>query len=162
MTHLLRCGGTTPTRLVTRVPKLTGHQMGRQRWATRPRSDAPSESLRCDYSHGRVEQDQIVRFANGKPSTAPRTQGRSRARAGSEVEMGRGAGVDRGGDSGGDPARNGLKRADRAPRRSSMATRSSRAVPASRRRCSEAASARASDRQTRLLGFTSFSPAGAT
>jgi len=56
----------------------------------------------------------------------------------------------------------GLNRADRAPGGGILATRSSHAVSASHRRCCEAASARRSDRQTRLLGFTSFSAAGAT
>jgi hypothetical protein len=131
-----------------------------QRWATRPRPGAPSESLRCDYSHGRGEQD--LSSANGKLSIFPRAQGRTGARAGRAVEMGRGVGVERGSKSGGDPARQGLKRADGAPGGGILATRSSRAVSASHRRCSEAASARRSDRQSRLLGFTSFLAAGAT
>ena len=65
-------------------------------------------------------------------------------------------------DSGGDPARQGLKRVDMALGGGILATRSSRAVAVWRRRCSAAASARLSDRPTWLLGFTSISAAGFT
>ena len=136
--------------------------MGMQRWAPRPRASAPRESQWCNFSHGHGESDVVVRSPNFDVSTAPHTLGGARVRAASLcslAENGRASDLDRGGDSGGDPARKGLKRADRAPGGGILATRSSRAVSASRRRCCEAASARRSDRQTRLLGFTSFSAA---
>jgi len=128
-----------------------------QRWAPRPRASAPRESQWCNFSHGHGESDVVVRSPNFDVSTAPHTLGGARVRAGSLTEKCHASDLDRGGDSGGDPARKGRKRADRAHGGGVLATRSIRAVSASRRRCSEAASARRSSRRKRLVASQHFS-----
>ena len=114
------------------------------------------------FFFGRGHSVTVVRFADGNLSCGPRTRGRARARAGILSETSRTSDLDRGGDSEGGSAVEGLKSSDGARTGGVLATRVSFAASASRRHCSEATSARRSDRQTRLLGFAAFLAAGAT
>jgi hypothetical protein len=92
--------------------------MGMQSWALRPRAGAPNKPLRCDYSHSHSELDVVVRSPNFDVSAASHTLGgaRERARASGQPsgEWPSFRSGPRGRDSGGDPARKGLKCADRA------------------------------------------------
>jgi len=100
----------------------------------------------------------VVRFTDCHLRCRPRTRGGTRARAGCPSETSRTSDLDRGGDSEGDSSGEGLNSADGPREGGVLATRVSFAASASRRRCSEDASARRSGRQTRLLGFVSFLP----
>jgi len=123
---------------------LDGHaKMGAAATSRRAERTSVVRFLARSWRIGRRRPFSKLRRIRGAPHS-----GGARVRAGSLTENGRASDLDRGGDSGGDPARKGLKRADRAPGGGALATRSSRAVSASRRRCSEAASARRSSRQS--------------
>ena len=114
------------------------------------------------FFFGRGKSITVVRFADGSPSCRPRTRDCPGARAGSPSETSRTLNLHCGGDSDGGSAGEALTSADVARSGGVLTTRVSFAASASRRRYSEAASARRSDRQTRLLSFASILAAGAT
>jgi len=91
-------------------------------------------------------------FSDFDVSTAPHTVGGARVRVGSLTDHGHTSFLDRGGASAGHSAGEGLTSAHRARTGVMMSKRVSRAVSASRRRCSVAADARRLVRYVKIFG----------